>query len=368
VFLYLAGEGPIDGDTHLENSLITLMMQKFSGIGIVLENRNYGTSCPYNSSTTDELRYLTTEQVIADFDLFARKVELPGVKDINAPKTPWITYGGSYPGALSAFTIKTYPRTFFGGISSSGVIHGQLEYPQWYDPIQLLAPQDCVASINNIVDKLDTVIESKNMVAIQQLKDTFGLGALEDIRDFAQTIAFPIGGPFLYPTFTWQELYWNPARGHEDFFYFCRNVTDVDASANTTKIDYDLAKYTGGEPWTNLGNYAAYIKRVVLPLCASGDYNSPSCFGTQHPEFWANTTSTATRSYLYTTCTEFGAYQAAQPDGKKSLISRVIDADYTQEWCNWAFPKGMFELIVPVLYDAYQRNRKIQHHTANARP
>lgn len=316
-------------------------MQNFNGIGVVLENRWYGTSCPYNTSTTDQLRYLTTEQVIADFDLFARKVSLPGVENINAPTTPWITYGGSYPGALSAFTVKTYGNTFFGGISSSGVIHGQIEYPQWYDPIELLAPQDCVASINNIVDKIDGLIDSKNTVAIQQLKEIFGLTALQDIRDFAQTIAFPIGGPFIYPTYTWQEINWDPARGHQDFFDFCRNVTNVEAPANITQADYSLSKYTNNEIWKNLGNYAAYVKRVVLPLCTSGDYNSAACFGTQHPEYWADTTNNYARSYLYTTCTEFGAYQAAYPLGEKSLISRVINKDYTQQWCNWAFPKGM---------------------------
>ncbi|KAF4627217.1 hypothetical protein G7Y89_g10938 [Cudoniella acicularis] len=345
VFLYLAGEGPIDGDTHLDASLIEHLMKEFNGIGIVLENRYYGTSCPFNTSSTDELLYLTTEQVIADFDVFAKDVKLPGVNNINAPTTPWILYGGSYPGALSAFTTKTYGETFYAGISSSGAIHGQLEYPQWYDPIQLLAPQDCVTSINNIVDKIDTLINSKNDAAVQQLKEIFGLSALKDIRDFAQTIAFPIGGPFVYPTHTWQEINWNPRFGHEDFFDFCRNVTDVNAPANNTEIDNQLVSYTNGENWKNLGNYAAYIKRVVLPLCPSRDYNSGDCFGTQHPDYWADTTNGATRSYLYTTCTEFGAYQAAQPYGQKSLISRVIDKDYTQQWCNWAFPKGKYNSI-----------------------
>ena len=307
-----------------------------------MENRYYGTSTPFNTSTTDEIVYLATEQVIADHEAFAKNVKLPGVENINAPSTPWITYGGSYPGALSAFTIKKYGDTFYAGISSSGVIHAQVDYPQWYDPIQLLAPQDCVTSINDIVDKIDSLVESKQDDAIEELKDIFGLSALEDIRDFAQTIAFPIGGPFYYPTYTFQEINWNPQRGHEDFFDFCRNVTDVDPPANNTEIDTQLANYTNGEPWKNLGNYAAYIKRVVLPLCSSGEYDSSACFGTQNVSFWADPTNGAERSYLYTTCTEFGAYQAAQPGGQKSLISRVIDTNYTQQWCDWAFPKGMF--------------------------
>ncbi|KAJ2998878.1 hypothetical protein NUW58_g182 [Xylaria curta] len=219
VFLYLGGEGSIDGDTHLDASLIEQFVKRFNGIGVVLENRYYGTSFPFNTSTTDELLYLTTEQVIADFDLFARKAKLPGVgNNIHAPSTPWILYGGSYPGALSAFTIKRYPKTFYAAISSSGVIHGQLEYPQWYDPIQKLAPQDCVTSVNDIIDKMDLLVQSNNRAAIQELKEIFGLGALEDIRDFAQTIAFPIGGPFYYKSYTWQEINWNPQFGSQAFF------------------------------------------------------------------------------------------------------------------------------------------------------
>ena len=37
-------------------------MEKFNGLGVILENRYYGESYPYNTSTTDELRFLTTEQ------------------------------------------------------------------------------------------------------------------------------------------------------------------------------------------------------------------------------------------------------------------------------------------------------------------
>lgn len=60
-----------------------------------------------------------------------------------------------------------------------------------YDPIQKFGPQDCVASINAIVDKMDMLIAANNTAGIQQLKEIFGLGALSDIRDFAMTIGFP---------------------------------------------------------------------------------------------------------------------------------------------------------------------------------
>ena len=85
-----------------------------------------------------------------------------------------------------------------------------------------------------------------------------------------------------YPTYTWQELNWYPAYDHEDIFQFFSNVTNLDAPENITAVDYALANYTNGEPWTNLGNYANYVKEVIVPICESGDINSVECFGTQN--------------------------------------------------------------------------------------
>lgn len=42
--------------------VIQVLMEATNGLGIILENRYYGGSYPFNSSTTDELAYLTTEQ------------------------------------------------------------------------------------------------------------------------------------------------------------------------------------------------------------------------------------------------------------------------------------------------------------------
>jgi hypothetical protein len=43
-------------------AVIQILMEQFNGLGVILENRYYGQSYPYNTSTTDELRFLTTEQ------------------------------------------------------------------------------------------------------------------------------------------------------------------------------------------------------------------------------------------------------------------------------------------------------------------
>ena len=88
-----------------------------------------------------------------------------------------------------------------------------------------------------------------------------------------------------YPTNTWQELGWSETSGSNDFWEFCENVTNTNPTSDIKAIDSALAKYTDGKEWTNLGNYANYIKNAILPICEDGDYNNSNCFGTQNGEF-----------------------------------------------------------------------------------
>jgi hypothetical protein len=255
-------------------------------------------------------------------------------------EVPWIMYGGSLAGAHTAFTMKTYNSLFAGGIGSSATTQALLEYPQWYDPIIKYGPADCISRIINIVDKIDALVQSGDQQGIQQLKDIFGLGDLQSLGDFAMTIAFPIGGPMNYPTNTWQELNWSPSNS-DDFWNFCSNVTNINPPQNISSVDTALAKYSNGEAWTGLGGYADYVKNVLIPTCDSGriDSTDSGCFGTQNQTFYADPTNSAARSYLYSTCLESGAYQTAPKTGP-SLISRVLQIPYTQQWCTWAFPAG----------------------------
>lgn len=135
VFLYIGGEtsGP-SRFSNMQTGIIQILMQAFNGLGVILENRYYGESYPFNSSTTDQLSYLTTEQTIADNAYFAQHAtfsDVPGGGNLTAPGTPWILYGGSLAGAQTAFSVKQYPDILYGGIASSGVTHAVLAYPEW---------------------------------------------------------------------------------------------------------------------------------------------------------------------------------------------------------------------------------------------
>ncbi|KAI1810713.1 peptidase S28 [Poronia punctata] len=348
VYLYISGEtsGP-SRFSNLQTGIIQILMQATNGLGVILENRYYGESYPFNTSTTDQLAFLSTAQTIADNSYFAQNAVFPGVdQDLTAPGTPWILYGGSLAGAQTAFSIKQYGDVLYGGIASSAPIHVVVGYPEWYEPIQKYAPQDCVARINNIIDKFDALVAKNQTAAIKKFKALFGLETLTDHRDFASAIVDPIGNPGSYFSNTWQELNWNSTYGSRDFYYFCGNITDIDSPPEIQEVDYLMGNFTAGEPWVGLGGYAHYIKTYTRHLCESGEYNSHDCWGTQNETAWKDISNGSGRSYLYTSCTEQGAYIDAPKEGP-SLLSRVVDTSYEQQWCKWAFPDGEYSKVPP---------------------
>lgn len=106
----------VDRLPYLQKGILHDLAVATNGIGVVLEHRYYGTSIPTSDLSTESLRFLTTEQALADTAYFAENVVFEGMSDQNltASKTPWIAYGGSYAGAFVAFLRVQYPSTFFG--------------------------------------------------------------------------------------------------------------------------------------------------------------------------------------------------------------------------------------------------------------
>ncbi|KAJ7854695.1 hypothetical protein B0H14DRAFT_3136493 [Mycena olivaceomarginata] len=155
-----------------------------------------------------------------------KTAEIPGHEgeDFAAPGRPWILYGVSVAGGNVAFTLKTYPDIIYGTISSSGIVQAFHSLPQFYYRAQQFEPQDCIASIENIVEKYSLPLTSKLSVDVLpsnnryiarsqgrhsygQIETVFGLEDLLDIGDFGLTVT----NPLFYPVAGWRERNWDPA-------------------------------------------------------------------------------------------------------------------------------------------------------------
>ena len=106
---------------YLQKGIVYQLAKATGGIGVILEHRYYGTSFPTPDLSTENLRFLTTEQALADQAYFAQNIVFPGMedKDLTAPNTAYIGYGGSYAGAFVAFLRTQYPEVYWGRFTTA---------------------------------------------------------------------------------------------------------------------------------------------------------------------------------------------------------------------------------------------------------
>jgi len=100
------------------------------GASILIEHRYWGESSPYSNLTAENLQYLTVSQSIQDMVVFAKNVVLPFDDSgfSNAQNSPWVFVGGSYSGALAAWTQVTAPGTFWAYHASSAPVQSVEDY------------------------------------------------------------------------------------------------------------------------------------------------------------------------------------------------------------------------------------------------
>ena len=113
-FIYICGEYRCSVP---ETRLFPFMLGAEHGARLfVLEHRFYGDSQPFGDWSLDSLRYLSSEQALADLAYFL------GEMNLDDPSRQTLVIGGSYPGALSAWFRARYPTIAFASWSSSGVV------------------------------------------------------------------------------------------------------------------------------------------------------------------------------------------------------------------------------------------------------
>ncbi|GMS95474.1 hypothetical protein PENTCL1PPCAC_17649, partial [Pristionchus entomophagus] len=122
--LYIIGEQ--NGDVHVIQGVDTSYVyyaQELNADLYALEHRFYGTSHPTEDTSIDNLKYLSSRQAIEDIaDFIHQKNEEKGGDQ------KWIVVGGSYAGALSAWSRLKHPHLISGSVASSAPILAQMDF------------------------------------------------------------------------------------------------------------------------------------------------------------------------------------------------------------------------------------------------
>jgi len=164
VILYICGEAECHGIS--DQSYAAKIAQETNGLVLSLEHRYYGKSLPFGSDSLslENLKFLTAEQALRDLAYFLTQISKNKQFGITE-KTPWITIGGSYPGALAAWFRNKYPHLTIGSISSSGVVLAVEDFKMFDEQIYLSANKSgtfCPDAIQNISNYVEEQVTGEN--------------------------------------------------------------------------------------------------------------------------------------------------------------------------------------------------------------
>ncbi|KAL2160955.1 hypothetical protein VTH06DRAFT_8667 [Thermothelomyces fergusii] len=302
----------------LQKGIVAQLARATNGLGVILEHRYYGESIPTPDFGTENLRFLTTDQALADMAYFARHVVFEGLEhlDLTAPKNPYIAYGGSYAGAFVAFLRKAYPDVYWGAISSSGVPEAIYDYWQYYEAARIYAPHDCVVATQELTHIVDNILLGQAADAsryVDRLKAGFGLGGVTRNDDFANAISWGIGGL--------QGLNWDPALNETQFGEYCNNLTATEPLYPTSpaleREARELVRAGGyGKEADRLAvqllNYMGYVKATTVQTCRKDSQDE--CFTNYNSTFYQQDDKTQEwRLWPYQYCLDGVSAYASTP-------------------------------------------------------
>lgn len=301
VFYLLGGEGALSVTAVTGHFILNQYAQQYGALVVAIEHRFYGESIPLNSSSTDNLRYLSSQQALADYAYFHDYLN----QQLSIPASvPWIVFGGSYSGNLAAWIKAKYPQLFFGSFAASSPVLAQHDFPEYFEVVA-----------NSIGPQCTQLVQTANNVVTQLLQTTDG-------KDKLQT---------LFQTCT-------PIGGANDVALFLEDLSEPFASVvqyNNDNTNYEPFNITGlcslmsssSDPLTSLYNTVKAYRDFAY---------GGACMEVAYADYINDLQATsAGRSWTYQTCTEFGYFQTGESSAQP--FSPLISLSWFDNQCDDIF-------------------------------
>ncbi|KAI9899926.1 hypothetical protein N3K66_004188 [Trichothecium roseum] len=331
---------------YITRGIGKILAEATGGLSVVMEHRYYGTSYPVPDLSPENMRFLTTEQALADTAYFARNIQYPGREgeNLTSADSPYIFYGGSYAGAYAAFLRRTYPDDIWGAIAGSGVTQAIGDFWEYLEAFRLFAPPDCVETSEKIIAMTDAALTATrgDRVLAGKLKNLFDFDddeiADDDFAYFTN-----------WGTMTWQPTHWDPDEEDPHFARYCSAVTTdfpTWSSTRTARPDIELllANAGYGDELATLAprvmNWLGFsrdslLHETIYPCTDVGK----SCFSKRGAIDDVSVPQGMLRPWTYQTCVEWGYFVTGSgtPPDRKPLMSRLVTLEYASEWCRDVF-------------------------------
>lgn len=319
VFLMIGGEGPLSAFWVAVGSMVEYA-EKNKALVLALEHRYYGASHPTSDTSVENLKYLSSEQALADIAAF--REAMTSQFSLN-DKNKWITFGGSYPGALSAWFRYKYPHLAYGAVASSAPIQAQLDFPQYLEvSTESLGTQECKDNVKTATSMTEKYTQTEG--GRKYLTDLFHLceplsDNANDVAQFTSTIAGNFFGVIQYNKDN--RAFEGAVGTNITVDVLCKVMTlpilgdELQRYAKVNELIMDAYEQTCVSP-----NYQKFIDEMKVT-----DWKSVA----------------GGRQWIYQTCTEFGYYQST--DSESQVYGTTFPLSFWTKQCTDIFGAGFNE-------------------------
>jgi Serine carboxypeptidase S28 len=312
IFIFVGGEAEMSGGWILAGHFHD-MAKQLNGILFSLEHRYYGKTQPTSDLSVENLRYLTSEQALADLAHFIVKM-----KEINpklANTSGVILFGGSYSASLVTWFIQKYPHLVSGVWASSGPIIAQVDFPEYFqtvaEMIELIGGPECARKIKSANDQLEKWVVEGNASAIEE---NMLLCYPLDLRN-----PLDISSMFIFIPSYLAGVVQSHKETNQDIQRECTIITE-------SGIENDVFNYVN---WL----FRDYFERGIFDICIDHRYSSELDFFVRNE--WSDWTDyLGWRQWRYQTCAEFAWFQTS---GNETIFGSSFPADSNYKLCNDAY-------------------------------
>lgn len=166
----LGGEWQISAGHILPGVHFYDIAKEFHGLLIYTEHRFYGKTWPFRSVSTDNLRYLSVDQALADVAYFIEKITSD--KKLNATGGT-IVVGGSYSATMAVWLRQKYPHLVKGAWASSAPLQAKLNYVEYMETVgrgmRQIGGEDCYLKLEETFEAIDDLLENDDNETLKEL-------------------------------------------------------------------------------------------------------------------------------------------------------------------------------------------------------
>lgn len=284
---------------------------QYNALVIALEHRYYGASIPTPDLTTPNMAYLSSHQAVGDVARFLSEFVFPTWNVNPAAGQKVVTFGGSYPGALSAWLRLRLPHLISIAVSTSSPIQAQLDFTAYNGVVNASLSKTsiggssaCAEATRAAFTVMDAAFQAggiaKDLMAVR-LNSCTNLTGVNDTMWAASNYAGAIQTIVQY----------NGETGPYDVAAYCTQMT-TEANDPITNLALALPNLVGTSCVDN--SYADFV------ASAGSTVANPSAQGV------------GIRQWTWQTCTQFGYYQTCE-DRNTCPLSLYMTLDSNTQQC-----------------------------------